>query len=84
MEKSIFVLPDGEGWSPDGGRGMVKNNIIYWEDGDVTDLNVVGLAVRWMPKGGFSLLKEHVHVVAPLFGTHGPLHGCITCGEPIA
>lgn len=58
MEKTFFTLPDGEGFSPDGGRGTVKNNIIYWEDGDVTDLNVRGIAVRWMPKGGFKVGKE--------------------------
>jgi hypothetical protein len=82
MNKNVFSLPDGKGFSPDGGKGEVRENIIYWEDGGITDLSVGGLAVRWMPEGGFP--PTHVHVVAPLFGTHGPLHGCIVCGEPIA
>lgn len=51
----IMGLPDGKGFSPDGGNGEVKKNVIYWDDGDVTDLNVGGIAVRWMPwKGGLS------------------------------
>jgi hypothetical protein len=54
MKDCIMHLPDGRGFSPDSGPGEVKNNVIYWDDGDVTDLNVGGLAVRWMPEGGFN------------------------------
>jgi hypothetical protein len=53
MDRTVMRLPDGPGYSPDGGRGEVKGNIVYWEYGDVTDLNVSGIAVRWMPRGGF-------------------------------
>lgn len=55
MNKTIQTLPDGEGFSPDVGNGVVKNNIIAWEKGGITDLNNTGLIVRWMPKGAFLL-----------------------------
>ena len=32
-------LEDGRYWSPDGGDLTIKNNIAYWDDGDVTNLN---------------------------------------------
>ena len=43
-----MTLPDGPGWSPDGGEYWVKNDVMYWHDGDVTRLER-GIAVRTMP-----------------------------------
>lgn len=43
-------LPDGPGWSPDGGQFWVKGDSLYWHDGDVTDLSA-GCALRTMPGG---------------------------------
>lgn len=31
-------LPDGRGWSPDGGAFQVKGHMLYWEDGDSWDM----------------------------------------------
>ena len=50
MEKRIMVLPDGPGWSPDGGKYWVNDNVVYWHDSDVSDLNEGGF-IRVMPSG---------------------------------
>lgn len=36
-------LPDGPGWSPDGGKFWVKGDVLYWEDGDVWDMTDGGV-----------------------------------------
>jgi len=43
------TVKDGPGWSPDGGHFVAKDNIIYWGDGDVSDLNKGG-EIRIMPE----------------------------------
>lgn len=32
-------LPDGPGYSPDGGNFWCKGELVYWEDGEVTKLS---------------------------------------------
>ena len=48
-----MTIADGPQWSPDGGKLWAKNNVVYWEDGDVTDLNEKGpfCCLRLMPGG---------------------------------
>ena len=31
-----YRLPDGGGWSPDGGSFWVQGELVYWADGDIT------------------------------------------------
>lgn len=38
-------VPNGPGWSPDGGNYWAKDNVLYWHDGDITKLGP-GIAVR--------------------------------------
>jgi len=45
---NIMNLPAGPGWSPDGGKFWVKDNLVYWSDGDITDMNNGGV-FRTMP-----------------------------------
>lgn len=35
----LMHLPDGPGWSPDGGYFWVKGDTLYWEDGATWDMN---------------------------------------------
>jgi hypothetical protein len=46
---NMLFLPEGPGWSPDGGRFWVKDGKSYWEDGDITDLSIEGHLFRTMP-----------------------------------
>jgi hypothetical protein len=43
-------MQDGPGWSPDGGKFWVRDNVIYWESGEVTQLGP-GVFFRTMPGG---------------------------------
>ena len=43
MKKYIQNVKDGPGWSPDGGHFIAKDNIVYWRDGDVSDMNEGGV-----------------------------------------
>ena len=43
-------LPDGPGWSPDGGKYWVKDGVTYWHDGQTTPNNA-GIFFRVMPGG---------------------------------
>ena len=43
FDKCEQIVPDGKGWSPDGGYFTSKDNIIYWDDGDVSNLNDGGI-----------------------------------------
>ena len=31
-------LPEGPGWSPDGGKFWVKGDLLYWHDGTIWDM----------------------------------------------
>jgi hypothetical protein len=44
----MSILPDGPGWSPDGGKFWVKGGFVYWFDGEVTINNGF---LRCMPGG---------------------------------
>lgn len=43
-------LPDGPGWSPDGGDFWVKGDLLYWSDGSIWDMRDGGM-IRTMPDG---------------------------------
>ena len=45
---NIMRLPDGPGWSPDGGDFWVNGDLLYWNDGSVWDMNDGGV-IRTMP-----------------------------------
>ena len=45
----VQTIEDGRGWSPDGGWFTAKNNVLYWDDGDIADMNEGGLFIRVMP-----------------------------------
>lgn len=45
--KPEMTLPDGPGWSPDGGRCWINDNVVYWHDGEISDLNEGGV-IRFM------------------------------------
>ena len=36
-------IPDGPGWSPDGGKFWVNGGVLYWEDGDAWDMTSGGV-----------------------------------------
>jgi len=44
----IKKVDDGPGWSPDGGYFIAKDNVIYWRDGDISNLNNGGV-IRILP-----------------------------------
>jgi hypothetical protein len=48
---NIMKLPDGPGYSPDGGRYWVKGNLLFWSDGGIWDMNEGGL-IRTLPELG--------------------------------
>ena len=45
-----MYLPDGPGWSPDGGKYWVNDNRVYWHNGVMLDLREGGV-FRIMPGG---------------------------------
>ena len=47
---NLMRLPDGPGWSPDGGKFWVKGDLLYWSDGSVWDMRDGGI-IRTMPNG---------------------------------
>ena len=49
--------PDGFGWSPEGGHFEIKNNTVYWEDGDITE-NADTAFFRSMPAEVGELYSE--------------------------
>ena len=52
-----MILTDGFGWSPDGGSFEIKNNMIYWENGDITE-NAGTTLFRSMPAKAGELYSE--------------------------
>lgn len=44
---NFMHLPNGPGFSPDGGRFWVKGNLLYWKDGEVWDMTE-GWVIRAM------------------------------------
>jgi len=54
---SNMKRPDGFGYSPDSGRFEIKNNTIYWEDGDITE-NADTAFFRSMPAEAGELYSE--------------------------
>ena len=50
-------LPNGSGWSPDGGPFWKKGDFVYWSDGDITDLRDGGV-FRTMP-GGYEHAEDY-------------------------
>jgi hypothetical protein len=47
---NIPHLPQGPGWTPDGGVFWVRDNFIYWPDGDIWDMNKGQIPCRtWDP-----------------------------------
>ena len=44
----VQKIKDGRGWSPDGGWFVAKDNVVYWDDGDVSNMNDGGF-IRLMP-----------------------------------
>ncbi len=43
------LVKDGRWWSPDGGWFTSKDNVLCWDDGDITNLNKGG-AIRILPQ----------------------------------
>ena len=48
LRGTYMMRADGFGWSPDSGSFEVKDNTIYWEDGDITE-NADKAIFREMP-----------------------------------
>ena len=42
----MYDLPNGGGWSPDGGSFWVRDHKAYWATGEITDLSQTGMAFR--------------------------------------
>ena len=49
-------IPDGPGWSPDGGEYWVRDGKVYWEDGTVRELSKS--LFRTMP-GGYQHANDY-------------------------
>lgn len=41
-------IPQGSGFSPDGGYCFRKGNLLYWKDGDITDLSAGDFMIRYV------------------------------------
>lgn len=53
---NLMDLPNGPGFSPDGGRFWVKDNLLYWQDGEVWDMTEGWIirAVTWEKGDNYS------------------------------